>query len=379
MSITVCLCANSLYYPDGGGHRWVYLNWALGLQSLGCEIIWLELVMPDTPVKRVQDNLAILKNQLQPYGLADKVALTSWTDEPLSADAMEGCLPLEAATHAHLLLNFQYSLRPDVVRRFPRSVLLDVDPGLLQIWISQGRETVAPHNVYCTIGETVGQPGSGIPDTGLTWQHTPPCVALDWWPTSRASADASFTTVVNWWACGWVDGTPELDNKRSGFLPYLDLPRRTTQRFELAVNLGPDDEEKVIAEKQMLKNAGWHLCHSRTVSSTPGDYQRYLQHSMGEFSCAKPSYVRLQNAWFSDRTVCYLASGKPAVVQHTGPSRFLPDAAGLFRFRDPDEAAKHVATVADDYDNQCKLARSLAEEYFDAKKVAGRVLEMAMG
>jgi len=89
--------------------------------------------------------------------------------------------------------------------------------------------------------------------------------------------------------------------------------------------------------------------------------------------------VRLQNAWVSDRTLCYLASAKPAVVQHTGPSRFLPDAAGMFRFRDLLEAARCLEQVAADYERQCRLARALAEEYFDARKVVGRVLERALG
>ena len=114
------------------------------------------------------------------------------------------------------------------------------------------------------------------------------------------------------------------------------------------------------------------------MSSTPWDYQRYLQGSRGEFSCAKPSTVRMQNAWVSDRTLCYLASGKPAVVQHTGPSRLVPDAAGLFRFHTPDEAARHLDTAAADYERHSRLARALAEEYFDARRVTASVLERAL-
>jgi hypothetical protein len=108
------------------------------------------------------------------------------------------------------------------------------------------------------------------------------------------------------------------------------------------------------------------------------DFQRYVQSSRGEFSCAKPSGARLQNAWISDRTLCYLASGKPAVVEHTGPSRFLSDAEGLFRFRDVQQAASYLDAAAADYENQSRLARTLTEEFFDAGKLAGRVLELAL-
>src|SRR5215510_6645369 len=90
-----------------------------------------------------------------------------------------------------------------------------------------------------------------------------------------------------------------------------------------------------------------------------------------EFCCARPSYVRLQDAWISDRTICYLASGKPAIVQHTGPSRFLPDNAGLFRFHDMEGAVRCLETAAADYERHCRLARALSEEYFDAEKVIG--------
>ena len=114
------------------------------------------------------------------------------------------------------------------------------------------------------------------------------------------------------------------------------------------------------------------------MAGTPEDYHAYVQSSRGEFSCAKPSCIRLANAWISDRTLCYLASGKPAVVQHTGDSSFLPQAEGLFRFRDPDEAVRALAAVEEDYERQCRLARAFAEEHFDGRRVVERVLERAL-
>jgi hypothetical protein len=164
------------------------------------------------------------------------------------------------------------------------------------------------------------------------------------------------------------------NDKRTGFLPFLDLPRYTTQPLELALCLSADEED----EHTMLQQRGWRVQDSWKVTSTPQDYQRYIQSSLGEFSCVKPSCVRLQNAWISDRTLCYLASGKPAVVQNTGPSRFLPDRAGLFRFRDIKDAARCLERVMADYEQQCKAARALAEEHFDARKVIRRLLELAL-
>jgi hypothetical protein len=204
-------------------------------------------------------------------------------------------------------------------------------------------------------------------------------VALDWWSPHPAAEDAPFTTVVHWFASSWMTDEANPDDKRSGFLPYLDLPGRTAQPLELAINLGAEDDERVIAEREMLTTRGWRLREANTVASTPWDYQRYIQESRAEFSCAKPPCLRLQNAWISDRTLCYLASGKPAVVQHTGPSRFLPDAAGLFRFGTVEEAVRGIEAVAADYERQSRLARALAEEHFDAKMVVSRLLERALG
>lgn len=373
---TVCVIGNTLDYPEGGGHFWVYLNWALGLRALGCSVIWAETVEPTIAPSMVQQRVATLMKNLEPYGLASSVALHSSSGEPLPSAVLEKCrATFEVAADADLLLDFVCDTPDPIVRQFRRSALIDIDPGLLQTWISRGDVSVAPHDVYFTIGETVGHRDARFPDCGLTWQYTPPCVALDWWPSFGASADAPFTTVSHWDTDEWMEDGSEIysNDKRSGFLPFLDLPRVTALPLELAICLGDDDDEP-----RDLRWRGWLVQNAHEVASTPWDYQRYIQNSRGEFSCVKPSCVRLQNAWISDRTLCYLASGKPAVVQHTGTSRFLPESAGLFRFRDMDEAARCLETAAADYERHCRLARALAEEYFDAKQVAARVLERAL-
>ncbi len=376
MSTTVCLSAKTLGYTTGGGHMWVYLNWALGLRALGCRVIWMETVFPDLPAHELRPYVSALKSRLERYGLAECVALCSFTDEPLPLDTVGECLDIEAAAEADLLLDLEYLIAPNLVGRFRRTALVDIDPGLMQVWMSKGLINLARHDVYFTTGETVGQPGSRVPDAGLHWQYTPPCVALEWWPVHRLGRNAAFTTVSHWAMDEWeedIDGLYSND-KRTGFLPFLDLPRHTSQPLELALCLSPGEADEQVA----MQKRGWRVRHSYDVASTPWEYQRYIQDSLGEFSCVKPSCIHLQNAWVSDRTLCYLASGKPAVIEHTGPSRFLPDAAGLFRFRDIGEAVRCLETVAADYEQQCRLARALAEEYFDARKVAASVLERAL-
>src|SRR5205814_8263508 len=133
-----------------------------------------------------------------------------------------------------------------------------------------------------------------------------------------------------------------------------------------------------LAEQRDWQSRGWRIRHSRDVAATPEAYQSYIQQARGEFSCAKPSYLKLETAWISDRTVCYLASGKPVVVQDTGPSAFLPNGEGMFRFTTAQQAVEAFEAINADYERHCRAARELAETYFDARLIAGKILSRAL-
>jgi hypothetical protein len=372
MAIRICLGVKTMYPPAAGGVLWASLNWALGFRALGCEVIWAEEVRAEP----VRDELAALvaaaQERLAPFGLAHRLAILP-LDPQGRLPEIAGCLPPEAAVGVDVLVNFAYALPQRVLDAFPRTVVVDVDPGLTQTWIARGEMAFGRYDHHFTIGESVGRPGSGIPDLGVRWHHTPPCVALEWWPVAAAPPDAAFTTVTQWWGDWMPDESGHYDNsKRAGFAPFLDVPALTRQRLELAVPVIEHDERLALLRR------GWCVRSASEVAASALAYRRYVQASRGEFSCAKPSYVRMQTAWLSDRTVCYLASGKPAVVQHTGPSRYLPDADGLFRFRTPREAAAMVEAAAADYDRHCRAARALAEAHFDARRVVARMLECVL-
>jgi len=387
MSLTVCLApANTVAYPNGGGHLWVYLHWALALKALGCRVIWLEGIDVDdsdtSPAGRRRrrggravDCVATLKTRLEPYGLADTLALYAMNGAAVPEDVAQGSLDLDAAAGADLLLNLWHSAPAPVVQRFRRSAFVDTDPGLLQIWMTTGAVDLASHDIYFTIGETVGQPGAPFPDGGRAWLYTPPPIFLPEWPALPPSGPGRYTTVAHWWGGTFeFNGTTFSNEKRASFLEYQDLPQRTPVPLELAVCLAEFHEEY----RRMLEPKGWRLREAWDVTATPDAYRTYVQHSRGEFSCAKPAYVSLDTAWVSDRTLCYLASGKPAVVQHTGASRILPDAEGLLRFRSIDEAAKALSAAEADYERHGRAARALVEEHFDARRVVASVLERAL-
>jgi hypothetical protein len=380
MSTTVCIAPLTAGYPQGAGHLWVYLNWALSLQGVGCRVIWLEDIdglLETRPASQAAEELAILEGRLDGAGLGGALAVTSFGSREVSAQLGEGRLDLEAAAEASdLLLDLSYDVPAEALARFRRTALVDLDPGLLQLWMSEGDLNVADHDAYFTIGETVGAPDAKFPDVGLHWEYTPPPVFLGAWPSCAPSGAGAYTTVTNWWGEWlWVDGRSVNNDKRTAFLPYMALPARIAPRLELALTL--DDYTTRTDERDLIER-GWTVRDAWDVCATPWRYRDYIQGSRAEFSCAKPSCLLFQNAWISDRTICYLASGHPAVVEHTGPSRFLPDAEGLLRFRDFDEAVSAIESVEADYERHAQAARTLAEEHFDGERVARSVLERAL-
>jgi len=374
---------NVATFPEGGGHFWVYLQYVLGLRQLGCEVYWLEAFRSKSRTEPEAAALATFRARMRQHGLDAKTILYVTHSKQPSLDAPTEYLDMDrdqaeaVFARADLLLNFHYDISPGLLAQFRRTALVDIDPGLLQFWVSRNQVRVPRHDLYFTTGETVGALGSQIPDCGLEWIHIRPPVCLERWPFTFDPACSAFTTVSAWDASDWiVDEVESFENtKRVAFLEFADLPRLTRQPLELALFLR---WERDLDEKEDLERRGWCIQHSREVAATPEAYQAYIQQSRGEFSCAKPSCIKFQNGWVSDRTLCYLASGKPVVVQDTGPSSVLPNCQGMFRFTTAQQAAEAFKTINADYERHCHAARKLAETHFDAKQVAAKILSHAL-
>jgi hypothetical protein len=383
MPTVVIAPCNVAGFPEGGGHFWVYLQYALGLRQLGCEVYWLEAFRTKGREEQEQAALATFLRRMETWGFRDKVILYRTHSQEPDPDLPTEYLAMsrEQAESVYertdLLLNFHYAISPALLGCFRRTALVDIDPGLLQFWISRGQIQVPPHDCYFTIGEGVGQAGSKVPDTGLAWTQIHPAICLDYWPYVFDARSEAFTTISIWDSSDWIVDRHETyeNTKRVAFLPFAGLPRLTPQPLELALFL---KNERDLQDRLLLEDHGWSVRSSREVAATPELYQAYIQRSRGEFSCAKPSYIKFQTGWVSDRTVCYLASGKPVVVQDTGPSAFLPSGQGMFRFSTPDEAADALATINADYETHCRAARQLAETFFDARLVVGKILKSAL-
>jgi hypothetical protein len=390
MTTVVVAPSNVVTFPEGGGHFWVYMQYAQGLRRLGCDVYWLEGFRASGDEARDAQVLTAFRRRMERFGLDGQLILykshpAARAGGPCDYLGMTATAAEAIFRRADLLLNFHYRTDPTLLSQFRRTALVDIDPGLLQFWIGVGQVSVQPHDVYFTIGETVGTPAARFPDGGLPWMHIRPPVCLELWPYTYAPSSEAFTTVSSWWGGGtpgeesWVTdgkGISYDNNKRISFLDFVDLPRRTSQVLELALFLSDDALD--VEDRRLLESRGWRVRHSREVAATPEAYRAYVQGSRGEFSCAKPSCMKFQNAWVSDRTLCYLASGKPAVVQDTGPSSFLPQGGGLFRFSSLEQAAEALAAVNADYPRHCQAARQIAEAHFDSQKVLDGLLNLAL-
>ena len=385
-------------FPDGGGHFWVYMQYVEGLRRLGCDVYWLEQLRAIADPDREAHVLSTFFERTKQFGLEGKTLLYTVDRTGGGAGSFQfvGRTWSDAEAvlrRADLLLNFHYGIDPRLLACVRRTALVDIDPGLLQFWMSTGQLVVPAHDRYLTTGETVGTPAARFPDCGLPWMHIRPPICLDVWPFFCDCRSNVFTTVSSWSSASWLNvnegGKIVLrDNtKRVSFLEFAELPRHTTQALELALYLLDRDPagrarvkqaEKDAEDRALLEHHGWQVRDSREVAGSPEGYRSYIQGSRGEFSCAKPSCMEFQNAWISDRSLCYLASGKPVVVQHTGPSSYLPHGEGMFRFISLDDAAEALEEINAHYERHCRSAREIAETHFDSTRVLETALNAAL-
>jgi hypothetical protein len=254
----------------------------------------------------------------------------------------------------------------------PVRVAIDTDPTFFQIrnlTDPQRRERAQQHTAFFSFAENINQPYSQIPDDGFPWQPTRQPIVLDAWPVTPAPAEGKFTTVMQWdsYSTREFNGV-SYGMKSQSFQPYLELPLKTQATFELA--LGSSS-----APQDLLKRNGWEICDPLAVTRTPWTYQQYIQQSKAEFSVAKQGYVIGNSGWFSERSSCYLASGRPVVVQDTGFSEWIETGAGVTAFSNPEEALAGIQEINRRYEFHCRVARAIAQEYFDSQKVLSKLLD----
>ncbi len=260
-------------------------------------------------------------------------------------------------------------------RQGARLLYVETDPVYEQFRIANGEQSslafLAGHDVLFTYGENLGAADCPVPLGQFTWHPTRPPVVLEQWPFRPDPAARCFTSIASWENKGkdiTYDGVTYQWSKHVNFLRFLDLPQGTPQAFCLAMD--PFDADVAVR----LRAAGWELTDPTPISGDVGRYRDFITGSRGEFTVAKDIYVRPRSGWFSDRSVCYLAAGKPVVTQDTGFGKFIPTGKGLCAFSTHEEALDAIARINADYATHCAAARRLATEHFAAERVLARML-----
>jgi hypothetical protein len=368
--------------PGNGGGAWVRLNWVLGLKRLGLEVYFVEAIGRRTCVDETGTvtsfensvNRAYFQEVTEQFGFGRASALVYEDGEQVHGLGYRDLLDLAAS--ADLLVNISGHLTIEpLFKRFRRKVYIDLDPGFTQIWHASNNlgARLAGHDYYFTVGENIGRPDCSIPTNGLCWRPIRPPVVLEEWPITFTLDPERFTTVGSWrgpyGSVQWNGKT--LGLKLHEFRKFMELPSRSPYTFEMALNIHPNEEKDL----QALRHHGCKLVDPLTVAGTPNAFRQYLQKSGAEFSAAQGVYVETNSGWVSDRTVEYLACGKPVLVQDTGLGLNYPVGEGLVTFRTLQEAVERAARISSNYHRHCQAARALAENYFDSDKVLPRFLE----
>jgi hypothetical protein len=367
--------------PGNGGAAWTRLSWPLGLMRLGCDVYFVEQIGAATCIDGSGGacdfdrsmNLAYFRSVTERFGLAGRAALI--LEDECRADGMSWADLAYVADAADLLVNISGHLTLAALKEKIRTrVFIDQDPGYTQLWHRTGLadDRLREHHFYFTVGENIGAPDCSIPTGSIPWRPTRQPIVLDYWTCAPQPVRPRFTTVASWRGpYGRVthEGV-EYGLKAHEFRKFASLPLSSSQVFEIALAVDSADGRDVEA----MERNGWKLVDPATVACDPFAFRDYVQQSGAEFSVAQGIYVETQSGWFSDRTVRYLASGKPALVQNTGFGERYPTGRGLVPFRTLEEAVDGAESIARDYEGHSHAARAIAEEFFDSDKVIGSLL-----
>jgi hypothetical protein len=351
--------------PNQGGAAWAVLQYVLGLRRLGHEVVLVE------PVESLQpQSVEYLRAVSERFGL-EQAGLVSADG---AGDRLDRKRLREFAQGADLLLNVSGMLTdPELLEAVPVRAYLDLDPFFNQVWQQQGADMrFTGHTHFVTVGLEIGAAECEVPTLDLPWITSLPPVVLEEWPLAGEGPVHPFTTVGHWRSYGPI----ERDGRRYGLRAHslrelVDLPGRCGGEFALALGIHPGDGEDIAA----LEGHGWRLLDPAAVAATPDSYRDFVRGSQAELGIAKEGYVKSRSGWFSDRSACYLAAGRPVVAQETGFSRHLPTGRGLLAFADVDEAATAVEEVRAHPQAHAEAARQIAEAYLDSDRVLGRLLE----
>lgn len=380
MANTIVIAGSLAQKPHQAGHSWVLLQYILGFRELGWDVVFLDQLTPEMCVDRqgrqcpleTSLNLKVFRRIMGQFGLEGCHSLVF--DDGARFIGMSRELVVEAVRQSAFLFNIMgYFDNEEILGHASRRVFLDIDPGFGQMWEALGlSRSYDGYDDFVTIGERIGSADCPIPQCGRSWITTPQPVTLSNWGAAFSHELRSLSSIVSWRG---AYGPVEYQGRTYGlrvheFRKFMDLPARTGQRFQLALAIHPADH----GDLEGLKRNGWQILEPTMVAGDTRAYRKFIRESSAELMIAKNMYVDTRCGWFSDRSICYLASGKPVIAQDTGLGSLYPCGEGLLLFATRDDAVECVQELRGNYSRHARKARELAEEYFDSAKVLGRLL-----
>ncbi len=362
-----------------GGMTWQVLHYVEGLRRLGFDVWYVE--DSDRPLHDPVDlaptldyrrNVEFVADQMKGIGLEDRWVFRApgVRDRCHGATDLDGLARLYREADAVINLCGCQELREEH-RGIRCLVYLQTDPLVDQVKLVRGeaakcREIEAYHHLF-TYAECIGSPGCLVPETGHLWHVTRPPVCMDWWESDGPPPpDARITTITGWRRYPDKDlewnGRRWSWNKQDRMRCFLDLPSRSALPLEAAISaIGAEDQA-------MLREHGWRVVQGSNLAA-PSVYRDYVVKSLAEFTVAKEQYVDSRSGWFSDRSVCYLAAGRPVITPETGFSDHVPIGAGLFAYDGADDVVAAIEELRIDWPRHSAAAREVAGECFAAERV----------
>ncbi len=370
----IALAGSVAQRPGHAGHAWVFLNYLLGLRRLGHEVTFVDRLTPE--MLGATGDGGELARSAEAEWLRAVMTAAGFGDDCFLLSSDDGATRnrlLKRLRRTDLLIDVNGFLADDELLGAPeQTAFLDIDPAIQQMWVDLGlADLFGSHDLYFTFGENLGKAGCAVPTCGHDWLPTRPPVVLEEWPATGSGS--SFTTVASWRG---PYGSIEYQGQTYGlrvheFRHFASLPSLVEAECSIALDVDSADGEDIAA----LERAGWNLLDPRAVAGDPGAYRSFVQSSRAEVAIAKNVYVRSRCGWFSDRSACYLASGKPVLAQETGFAANLPTGLGLLAFEDLDGAVAGVEAIEADWERHAMAARNIAREFFDSDKVLGGMLD----
>lgn len=366
-----------------GGLAWHHMQYVMALKQLGHDVYFLEdsddypsCYNPSTHVTDSDPTygLKFISSAFKGVGLKDRWAYYDAHTPKWFGPCADSVIDL--CKSADLLLNLSCvnPMRPWFLR-IPRRALIDTDPVFTQIrhlTDAKAREFADQHTSFFSFGENIATGCSSVPDDHLIWKPTRQPIVLNAWPITPGPKNGKFTTVMQWesYPAREYQGK-KYGMKSASFADYIDLPQKAGKILEMALG-------SPSAPRSMLTRTGWQIRDPLKVTKSPWAYQEYIQQSKAEFSVAKHGYVVSSSGWFSERSACYLASGRPVLTQETGFSKWLKTGEGILAFETQEEALAQIEEINNRYKFHCKAAKEIAEEYFDSRKVLTNLIEEAL-